>query len=73
MQLTNGKIIKLTLNKQYINDMRRKADYYLVSYLGSDNNEYRKGFYVKVGTSFNYPITGDNNTITALTKKIIGG
>ena len=45
--LSKPRRVKVDYNVDYTFDLRRKCDRYIYEYLGSDEEEYRKAFYVQ--------------------------
>lgn len=81
--LSNPEIVNHKVNKSYTWDNRKKFTWVVVSYTGSDNNEYRKSFNFEQGIVNKnggldkekifslIPASGKNKEITEISKEPI--
>jgi hypothetical protein len=63
MQLTLNAIVKINEDVRSTKDQRKRVDTYIVSYQGTDGNEYRKSFETQRGIPVNVPNNGTHESL----------
>jgi hypothetical protein len=63
IKLSNPRFVRTDDNIRSFKDGRRRVDYHVYIYDGSDGEQYLKGFETKVAEKPNVPQSGTHNTI----------